>query len=143
MAEEPNEPTEDAGEDLDPEIDVEGSLLSIRRADRRYRLAAYRFVLFEGIEYTLRRHLGVPSGQYRHMNGREIVEGLRSLALREFGPLAYEVWSWWGIRTTRDWGEVVFNLIEHGLLNAQEDDCIEDFENVYDVREALSPSYAR
>ncbi|MCA8910208.1 MAG: hypothetical protein KDB82_00765, partial [Planctomycetes bacterium] len=65
---------------------------------------------------------------------------LRSLALREFGPLAFDVWSWWGIKTTRDWGEVVFNLIRHGLLNANEQDRVEDFDNVYDVREALKPA---
>ena len=145
---EPNDETNDTPDDAedglknDVEIDVEAGLLKVRRADSRYRMAAYRFVLFEGIEYTLRQHLGVPSGQYRHMNGREIAEGLRGLALREFGPLAYDVWSWWGIKTTRDWGEVVFNLIEHGLLNANEDDCIEDFDDVYDVQQALKPSRA-
>ena len=138
MAEEHDEPMPDD----EPEIDVEARLADVRREDSRYRMAAYRFVLFEGIEYTLRQHLGVPAGQYRHMNGREIAEGLRSLALREFGPLAFDVWSWWGIKTTRDWGEVVFNLIRHGLLNANEQDRIEDFDNVYNVREALKPSRA-
>jgi len=136
MAEEHDEPMPDD----EPEIDVEARLMDVRREDSRYRMAAYRFVLFEGIEYTLRQYLGVPAGQYRHMNGREIAEGLRSLALREFGPLAFDVWSWWGIKTTRDWGEVVFNLIRHGLLNANEQDRVEDFDNVYDVREALKPA---
>lgn len=120
-------------------IDVEAVLLSIRRKDPRYAMAAYRFVLFEGIEYTLRLHLGVPPGEYRHMTGREIAEGLARLAIREFGPLALHVWNWWGIRTTRDWGEIVFNLINNGLLNAQEGDCIEDFDDVYDVATTLAP----
>ncbi|MCZ7606275.1 MAG: hypothetical protein M5U25_09415 [Planctomycetota bacterium] len=121
-------------------IDVEGLLLQVRRKDPRYRAAAYHFILFQGIEYTLRQHLGVPQGQFRHMSGREICRGLRELALSEFGPLARDVWAWWGVHTTRDWGEIVFNLIEVGLLHAQDDDCVEDFDNVYDVDEALTPA---
>ncbi|MCB9895234.1 MAG: hypothetical protein H6839_12340 [Planctomycetes bacterium] len=138
MAEEPDNPQE-------PEtpIDVEAVLLDVRRKDPRYRSAAYRFVLFQGIEYTLREYAGVPQGEYRHMSGREICEGLRLLALSEFGPLAFDVWAWWGVQTTRDWGEIVFNLIHAGLLNADEQDRIEDFDDVYDVRRALSPASSR
>jgi uncharacterized repeat protein (TIGR04138 family) len=121
----------------EPPIDIEAMLLDVRRNEPRYRMAAFRFVLTQGIEYTLRTYLGVPQGEYRHMHGREIAEGLRELALREFGPLAFDVWEWWGIRTTRDWGEVVYALIRGGLLHANEGDRIEDFDNVYDVRAAL------
>lgn len=124
------------------EIDVEGRLLDVRRREPRYRLDAYRFLLFEGIEYTMHEHLGMKPGEYGHVNGREIAEGLKNLALREFGCLARDVWSWWGIRTTRDWGEVVWRLIDAGLLNKQKGDRIEDFENIYDVDEALDPARA-
>ena len=142
MAEEPEQPSETPQDD-DAEIDVEALLLEARRRDGRYRLAAYRFVLGEGIEYTMREHLNIPRGEYRHMTGREIAEGLRGLALREFGPLAYDVWKWWGVTTTRDWGEVIFNMIAVGLLNANDDDRPEDFDNIYDVREALSSANVR
>ncbi len=131
----------DIPEDAD-DIDVEGQLLEVRRRDHRYRLDAYRFLLYEGIEYTMREYMGMKPGEYRHMNGRQIAEGLKELALREFGCLARDVWSWWGIRTTRDWGEVVWGLINAGLLHKQQDDCIEDFENVYDINEALHPARA-
>ena len=134
----PEEHDEHEHDENEPELDVESMLLDARRRDARYRLAAYRFVLGEGIEYTMREHLRMPYGVYRHMTGREIAEGLRALALREFGPLAYDVWKWWGITTTRDWGEVIFNMIAVGLLNANDDDRPEDFDNIYDVREALS-----
>lgn len=130
---------ETTGAEEEGPIDVEGELLEVRRRDKRYRLDAYRFLLYEGIEYTMRDHLGMKPGEYRHMNGREITEGLKNLALREFGYLARDVWNWWGIKTTRDWGEVVWGLINAGLLNKQDDDRIEDFENVYDINEALHP----
>ena len=139
MAEEPDK----YGNADDAEIDVEALLLQARGRDRCYRLAAYRFVLSEGIEFTMRVHLGIPRGEYRHLTGRELAEGLRELALREFGPLAYDVWQWWGVTTTRDWGEIVFNMIAVGLLNANEDDHPEDFDDIYDVREALSPANVR
>jgi len=125
-------------EEAEPSIDVEALLLEVRRHEPRYRSAAYRFVLMQGIEYTLRTYLGVPQGEYRHMSGREIALGLRELALSEFGPLAFDVWEWWGVRTTRDWGEIVWALIRVGLLNSSEQDRIEDFDSVYDVRVALN-----
>jgi uncharacterized repeat protein (TIGR04138 family) len=43
----------------------------------------------------------------------------------------------WGIRCTRDIGEIVFLLIEEGAFSQSPEDSIEDFENVYDFAEAF------
>lgn len=53
--------------------------------------------------------------------------------------LAPVVLSSWGVRNTRDFGEMVFLLIEHGAMSSDTDDTIEDFDNVYDFREAFGP----
>ena len=132
-------PADPAGPSDEPPLGpaaVEALLLQARRKDSRYALDAYRFLLFEGLEFTAREHLKLK--ERRHMTGSELCEGLRALALREFGFLAAEVWRGWGIRATRDWGEVVFNLVGVGLLNTTPTDRIEDFENIYDVERALS-----
>ena len=75
---------------------------------------------------------GVP----RHVSGQQLCEGLRLLALESWGSLAQAVLASWNIRTTRDFGEMVFLLIRLGLMGKQDSDRIEDFGNVYDFNQA-------
>lgn len=77
----------------------------------------------------------------RHITGAELAEGVRSLALRQFGPLARTVLEHWGIHSTEDMGEVVFALVEAGVLVKEEEDRIEDFRGIFDFEEAFERSY--
>ena len=43
----------------------------------------------------------------------------------------------WGVRTTRDFGEIVFALLGAGLLGKTEEDKIEDFDDLYDFDAAF------
>ncbi|MFQ5806376.1 MAG: Minf_1886 family protein [Phycisphaerae bacterium] len=107
------------------------------RADGRYPPAAYEF-LHHGLEYTARLvYATEPPEGPRHVSGQQLCEGLRALALETWGPLAQSVLSSWNIRKTRDFGEMVFLLIELGLMGKQDSDRIEDFDDVYDFREAF------
>jgi uncharacterized repeat protein (TIGR04138 family) len=63
------------------------------------------------------------------------------LALEQWGLLAPVVLRHWGIRSTKDFGRMVFALVDHGLLQKQPDDDIRDFENVYDFETAFVKSY--
>jgi uncharacterized repeat protein (TIGR04138 family) len=103
----------------------EERLKAVVRADGRYHINAYRFV-YEALDFTVRR-----LGQRRHISGRELLEGLRDLARREFGALAIMVFEVWGVRRTGDFGAIVFNLVEAGLMSRSEEDCREEFEDVY------------
>jgi uncharacterized repeat protein (TIGR04138 family) len=107
------------------------------REDGRYPPAAYEF-LHRGLERATRmvydeQAPGVP----QHVSGQQLCEGLRALALESWGPLGQAVLARWNIRTTRDFGEMVFLLIRLGLMGKQESDRIEDFDNVYDFRKAF------
>lgn len=130
----------DAEQDDTP-LDVEGGIMAICRRDRRYAPAAYRFVMYEGIEYTTREFLKLTEKTRRHLTGKEVCEGLRRLALHQFGFMAFEVWLSWGVRSTRDWGNIIFNLCDHKLLQRTEEDKIDDFENVYDLRSGLKQAF--
>src|SRR6185436_20564505 len=72
-----------------------------------------------------------------HVSGPELLDGLRDLALREFGLMARTVFKMWGIRRTDDFGEIVFNLVAAGLMSKTDEDTREDFRNVFDLDEAL------
>ena len=114
---------------------VMATMESIRGRDQRYRCEAYLLVM-EGVESVL---AGLPS--VRHISGRELCEGIRRCALARFGPMAKEVLNFWGVRSTEDFGNIVFNLVEAGMLLKTDEDRIEDFVGVYDFVETFELDY--
>ena len=77
----------------------------------------------------------------RHVSGGELAHACRELALEQYGLLARTVLDHWGIRTTADIGEIVYALIDAGLLIRQPDDRPEDFECVYHFDRAFEHEY--
>lgn len=107
------------------------------RADGRFPPAAYEFVR-RGLEYTTRCAYDEEATEGpRHVSGEQLCQGLRALSLKVWGQMAAAVLARWNIRTTRDFGEMVFLLIELGLMGKQESDRTEDFDDVYDFQEAF------
>ncbi|MBN2289640.1 MAG: hypothetical protein JXQ83_09945 [Candidatus Glassbacteria bacterium] len=103
--------------------------------DPRFSSEAYSFILD-----TLREVIeGLQEA--RHVTGQELSEGCRRRALELYGPLARSVLEYWGIKTTADFGEIVFNLIKARQLTKTEADSKEDFRNVYDFEEAFDRQY--
>jgi uncharacterized repeat protein (TIGR04138 family) len=109
------------------------------RADGRYPPEAFEF-LQRGLEVAAHaRHGPGPSdrGVGHHVTGQELAHGLRILALKSWGPLAREVLRHWNIRRTRDFGEMVYLMIDIGLMGKQDSDDIADFDEVYDFETAF------
>ncbi len=109
-------------EEKDPQ-EVLDHLLEI---DDRYPRRAYLFVM-EAVSYTVEK---LP--ERRHITGRELSLGIRDLAIERFGIAARLVFEEWNITKTRDFGEIVFNLVNEELLRRTEEDSIEDFDEVFD-----------
>ncbi len=124
--------------------------------DSRYSIQAYAFV-FEALEFTksLRKKArarsrardqakGRPaaSRKARHVTGQELCEGARGLALESYGMLAITVLNLWGIHSTSDIGEVVYNLIASGDLLKTPTDSRADFDDVYDFEQAFRGDFA-
>jgi uncharacterized repeat protein (TIGR04138 family) len=108
---------------------------ALRARNPRYADAAYVFVM-AALNHVLER-LPEP----RHISGREMAGGVRDLAVERFGPMARTVLEHWGIERTADVGEVVFALVESGVLIKQEEDSPADFDNVFDFDEAFQDPY--
>ena len=102
--------------------------------DPRYHRDAYSF-LREALEHT-QKSFG-KKGEIRHVSGKELLDGIRDYALRQFGPMAITVLDEWGIRTTEDFGEMVFNMVENNLLAKTENDSRDDFKGGYDFTEVF------
>lgn len=113
----------------------DGVMDRIRLRESRYDERAYLFVL-AALEYVQQK---LP--ERRHLTGRELAEGCRELALARYGVLARTVLEHWGVRSTADFGEVVFALVETGLLMSQPQDSKDDFIGVYDFHEAFDRAY--
>jgi uncharacterized repeat protein (TIGR04138 family) len=47
----------------------------------------------------------------------------------------------WGVRSTIDFGRIVFGFIELDMMRKQDEDCLEDFEDVYDFAEAFDEPF--
>ncbi|QBG48585.1 hypothetical protein EGM51_14670 [Verrucomicrobia bacterium S94] len=110
-------------------------LKPILAKDKRYTVQAYMFVR-EGLDHTVKK-LDKP----RHVSGQELLEGMREYALKEYGPVTKRVLSEWGIHECVDFGNIVFNLVDAGLLGKTDEDSIEDFMNGYDFHEAFIKPY--
>ncbi len=103
--------------------------------DRRYAPEAYLF-LHDGLMRTLQQ-IQEKETKPRQITGAELSDGLRTYALEQFGPMTLTVLDRWGIRTTRDFGEIVFALLAAGLLGKTAEDKIEDFDTLYDFDQAF------
>jgi uncharacterized repeat protein (TIGR04138 family) len=107
----------------------------IRLRERRFDEHAYLFVL-SALEYCQARLV-----ERRHIGGRELAESCRELALERYGVLARLVLEHWGVKSTRDLGDVVFTLVDLGLLISQPADSRDDFADVYDFDQAFEREY--
>src|SRR6185436_2908988 len=76
-------------------------------------------------------------GQLRHITGQELLAGIRDYALSLYGPMVPTVFDEWGIRGCEDFGEIVFNMVEVGLLAKTDEDSREHFKGVYGFDEAF------
>lgn len=85
--------------------------------------------------------VGGPSKLNRHITGRDLCWGLRNLALAQWGALAQLVLGSWGIYSTADFGRIVFGFIDFQLMQKQDHDRLEDFQDVFDFADAFDRSY--
>lgn len=111
-------------------------LEQILQEDTRYAPEAY-LLLREALDFTMNLLQKPRTGPQKHVSGQELCEGIRLYATREYGPMAYRVLTSWGLRRTEDFGEIVFNLVEKGVLGKTESDRKEDFAGGYDFVEAF------
>ncbi|MDD4101511.1 MAG: hypothetical protein PHU80_02620 [Kiritimatiellae bacterium] len=110
--------------------------MDLCKKDPRYNPDAYFFVV-EALDSTVKEIRKKQPEHERHVTGKELLEGIRVFALDEFGPLAFTVFAEWGIHSTLDFGEIVFNLVECGRLGKTEKDSREDFKEVFDFEETF------
>jgi uncharacterized repeat protein (TIGR04138 family) len=122
-------------------------LAELVQHDPRYAYEAYQFV-FDALQHTQNALGKTPPEEASQgedaeqcVTPRELLDGARELALREFGLMARAVFHRWGIDRTDDFGEIFFNLVQAGLMSKTNADTRADFQGVYDLDQALVEGY--
>ncbi len=139
-------------------LDPSQQFTDLLNRDKRYQVDAYAFV-FEALTYAQQElNMGkerpseplelaeeedesAQAGPQKHVSGQELCEAIREYALQQYGYLAKTVLNSWGINTTGDFGELVFNLIEIGRMRKTDDDRREDFNDIYDFAVAFQEDF--
>jgi len=108
----------------------------ITSTNSRFCSSALEFV-YEGLGYTVKNTIIEPG----HVTGQTLSKGLAKLAVEKWGRLAKLILNQWGIKSTRDFGEIVYLLIDHKWMSAQSTDSIDDFNDVYDFETVFKEQF--
>ena len=120
--------------------------------DTRFKFEAYQFIR-ESLQYA-HEHLQLPDVAHasesadaasrpspKHVTGQQLCEACRQYALDQYGFMAKTVLGNWGIRSTSDLGELVYNLIRIEQMRKSDTDRREDFNDVYSFDDAFEPEF--
>ena len=129
-------------------MSLRDDLAGVLARDSRFSIHSYIFV-FDAIQYTKKLRARSRSRDKvrrrkasRHVTGQQLCEGACAMALAHYGLMAKVVLTQWGIRTTSDLGEIVYNLIASGELEKTPSDSRSDFDGVFDLQRALTRDFA-
>ncbi len=137
-------------------IDPTHPIAQLVAEDRRYAFEAYIFML-EALAYAQNvlgmgeespteplpdaAHESEEQGPQRHVTGQQLCEAIRRYALDRYGYMAKTVLNSWGLHTTSDFGEIVFNMIRGKLMRKTPADTLIDFEKIYDFDVAFKQQF--
>jgi len=135
------------------------AMYNLLQSDPRFKFEAYQFVR-EALAYAHEQMLAAtppakspdatstvdersPSGGFtgHHITGQQLCEACRQYGLQQYGYLTSMVLASWGVRSTSDFGEIVYNLISIEQMRKSESDRREDFDDVYSFDTAFQPQF--
>ena len=130
------------------------SLQQLIGKDSRYHVDAYVFIR-EALAFAAdSMELGSTSEEFefaeeeieqnrreRHLSGQELCEAIRKYALKQYGYMAKIVLNQWGVRQTSDFGEIVYNMIDVGIMKKSSRDQKSHFDNVFDFDQAFESGF--
>ncbi len=118
-------------------VDFRNTVEIICAGDSRYKPDSYEFIM-QALSFT--------QGKLKkkgHIGGKELARGCAECAISLYGPMAKAVLKHWGITSTQDFGNIVYNAISAKLLSKTEEDSISDFKDAYDFEAAFSNILSR
>ncbi|MEO1618285.1 MAG: Minf_1886 family protein [Planctomycetota bacterium] len=117
--------------------------------DARYKYEAYQFIR-EALQFahengpelsTDSEEESVERPRPKHITGQQLCQACRRYAVEQYGYLARMVLASWGVESTSDFGEIVYNLIRIEQMRKSDSDRREDFNDVYSFDGAFEPEF--
>jgi len=112
----------------------------IHEKDGRYGKGAYYFVR-EALDHTLKVLCQEGSQEANHVTGPQLLDGIREYALDRYGPMTKTVMDHWNVTKCRDFGDIVFQLVDCSVLGKTDNDSPEDFADGYDFHDAFESPF--
>ncbi len=113
----------------------EARIYEIYERKPRFKPQAYFFIFMALARSRLmHEHKG-------HVSGRQLLEAFAEEGRNQYGPMALSVLQHLGFTCARDVGELVFLMVEEGLLSKTNEDSLADFEDGYDFEEEFVTKY--
>jgi uncharacterized repeat protein (TIGR04138 family) len=118
------------------------SIQEIAKLDCRYSLRAFEFV-HEGLGRTVKKHYSdeIENEGPHHVTGKQLCFSLAELAVEKWGRMAKVVLNQLGVKSTYDFGHIVYLMVEHKWMYARPEDSIEEFKNVYDFENVFEKNF--
>ncbi|MBT5873673.1 MAG: hypothetical protein HOH43_09655 [Candidatus Latescibacteria bacterium] len=120
---------------MSEDVDADAVLDHIINLDERYPRQAYCFVM------DALKHTTTTLPVRRHVSGQELSMGIREYAIQQFGIGVQLIFQQWGIKGTRDFGEIVFNMVNGGLMRKTDEDNLSDFDDVFDFKTEFETNF--
>ncbi len=123
------------------------AIVELLQQDQRYHLEAYQFVR-EALAYAQKvmkmpatNDEGSEVKQDHHLTGQQLCQAIREFAIEQYGFMAKTVLNSWGIHSTGDFGEIVYNLIRIREMRKSKSDHREDFDDQFNFEDAFEPRF--
>jgi len=116
--------------------DVSDVVNNLARTSGKYPVEAFHFVR-QGLQFTIEHVHGQDVSEPQHITGKDLCWGLRDFAINRWGLLAPTVLKNWNITRTEDFGQLVFAMVESGVMAKNDNDKLDDFNSVYDFKSAF------
>ena len=97
-----------------------------------FRPEAYFFVL-QALETAMARQ-----DKQKHISGADLLDLIRELGQDQYGPMTGDVFNSWGVRSTTDFGRIVFHLVDRKLLRKRKQDSLADFYDKFDFQQEFT-----
>lgn len=110
-------------------------IYEIYARDARFKPQAFFFVFMALARCRL------ADGHSGHVTGKQLLKAFSEEARSQYGPMALSVLNHMGFYSTKDVGELVFLMVQEGLLSKTDDDQLEDFDQGYDFEEEFVGKY--
>lgn len=111
-------------------------------AKTRYPYKAFEFVRL-ALDFTVHALHEDPASldlRDRHVSGTQLCQGIKRYAVEQYGHMARVVLLRWKITRTDDFGQIVFAMVNAGVMHAAESDSLRDFDAVFSFDELDSPA---